>query len=263
MQYKYDYHKKYFAERQDFVAIPNGKTLKVLSFGYHNLVADMLFIWSIQYYSAYHLTNRFKYLEHIFNVITDISPGYKEPYFVGSWIMALEKGDIAMAMRLLEKGSRNMKDEYIFDYELGFYAYKHLKDFKLAEFYFKRAADNPKAPQLVRRKQAHMTYMKDDLDYAYQLWMDILNNAGDDKHARSAARNHLHQIKYEKDKKLLKQKIIEFKQRYGRHPYNLHELVRAGLIAEIPKDFGGTEYIYDPTKGTIKAHKEYKWKKSY
>jgi tetratricopeptide (TPR) repeat protein len=263
MQYRHDYHKKYFAKRQDFVAIPSGKTLKILSFGYRNLMADMIFIWSIQYYSAYHLTNRYQYLEHVYDVITDISPNYKEPYFVGSWIMALEKGDIPMAIRLLQKGALNMKDEYIFDYECGFYAYKYLKDFKKAEFYFKKAADHPNAPPLVQRKRAHMTYMQDDLEYAYQLWMDILKNSANDKFARSAARNHLHQIKNEKDKKKLEQKINEFKQRYGRNPNTLNELVRAGLISEIPKDFSGTDYIYDAKKGTVKAHKEYKWKKSY
>ena len=260
-QHSYDSKRNYFAERDTFVTLPSGKTLKVLSFGYRNLVADMLFIWSIQFYSSYNLTNRYDYLEHVYNVITDLTPKYKEPYVVGSWIMALELGDLRMAMRLLEKGSRNMPEEWFFDYECGFYAYKELKDYKLAEKYFTRAASKPTAPSHVRRRQAHTIYMQDNLQSAYKLWKDILDNAGDDGFARSAALNHLFQIKYEMDKKNLGEKIKQFKQQYGRFPQNLFELVRARLIQFVPKDYSNSDYLYDPKTGIVKAYKEFKWKK--
>jgi tetratricopeptide (TPR) repeat protein len=260
-QHRYDSKRDYFAEQKTFVALPSGKTLQVLSFGYRNLVADMLFIWSIQFYSTYNLTNRYEYLEHVFNVITDLTPKYKEPYVVGSWIMALELGDIKMAIRLLEKGSRNMPEEWFFDYECGFYAYKELKDYKLAEKYFTRASSKPNAPSHVKRRQAHTIYMQDNLESAYKLWKNILDNAGDDGFARSAALNHLFQIKYEMDKKNLKEKIGQFRQRYGRNPSSLSELVQAGLIRSVPRDYSGSDYLYDPQTGIVKAYKEFKWKK--
>jgi hypothetical protein len=263
LQYRYDSKRNYVEERGAFVTLPSGKTLRIISFGFQNLVADILFIWSIQFYSSYHLNNRYEYLEHIYNVITDLNPTYKEPYIVGSWIMALERGDIPMAIRLLEKGAKNMPDEWIFDYECGFYAYKDLKNIDLAEMYFNRAASKPTAPTHIARKRAHMIYMQDNLEYAYNLWRDIYNKAGDDGFARSAALNHLHQIKYEIDKKNLEQKIRQFQRANGRGPANLEELVSAGLIPEVPKDFGGGDYIYDPATGTVKAYKEFKWKKSY
>jgi tetratricopeptide (TPR) repeat protein len=263
LQYRHDSHRNYVAEHGTFVTLPSGKTLKIASFGFRNLAADILFIWSIQFYSSYHLTNRYDYLEHIFNVITDLNPLYKEPYIVGSWIMALELGDVDMAIRLLEKGAGNMKDEWIFDYECGFYAYKELKDIDLAEKYFQRAASKPTAPSHIMRKRAHMIYMQDNLEYAYQLWYDILRKAGDDGFARSAALNHLHQIKYEIDKRNLGQKIRQFRQKYGRNPFNLEELKRVRLLTEIPKDFSGGNYIYNNRTGEIKAYKEFKWKKSY
>ena len=263
VQHRYDMKRNYVAEQGTFVTLPSGKTLRIISFGFQNLVADMLFIWSIQFYSTYQLTNRYQYLEHIYNVITDLNPTYKEPYIVGSWIMALERGDIPMAIRLLQKGAKNMPDEWIFDYECGFYAYKDMKNIDLAEMYFNRAASKPSAPSHIARKRAHMIYMQDNLEYAYSLWMDIYKKAGDDGFARSAALNHLHQIKYEIDKKDLEQKINAFLQQYGRRPFNLQELARIGMIAEVPKDFGGSDYIYDPATGTVKAYKEFKWKKSY
>ena len=262
LQYKYDSHLDYFAKRETFVALPSGKTLNVLSFGFQNLVADMLFIWSIQFYSTYHLTNSHDYLEHVFNTITDINPQYKEPYIVGSWIMALEAGDIRMAMRLLQKGAGNMKDEWIFDYECGFYAYKDLKDYDLAEKFFEKAAAKPAAPLLIRRKRAHMVYMKDNLKYAYELWLDIYNKAKD-KLERNAAHNHLHQIKFEIDKKWLEQRINLYKQKYNRYPHNLDQLIRAGLAAKIPKDLSGKSYVYHAETGNVTARKVFRWKRSF
>ena len=262
LQYSYDSHRGYFSQREVFVTLPTGKTLSILSFGFQNLVADMLFIWSIQFYSTQYLTNTSDYIEHVFNTITDLTPQYKEPYIVGSWIMALEVGDVKMAMRLLQKGSRNMVDEWIFDYECGFYAYKNLRDYALAEKYFSRAASRPGAPAHIIRKQAHMVYMKDDLQYAYHLWMDIYKKAKD-RLELTVARNHLHQIKFEMDKKNLEQLIASFKQKYKRFPSSLAELKKSGLVKEIPRDFYGGDYIYYPDKGTITAEKVLRWKKSF
>ncbi len=262
LQYKYDAHRGYFSEREVFVTLPSGRTLKILSFGFQNLVADMLFIWSIQFYSTYYLTNTSHYIEDIFNTITDLNPRYKEPYIVGSWIMALEVGDIKMAMRLLRKGAANMPDEWIFDYECGFYAYKTLKDYALAEDFFSRAINKPGAPSLIIRTRAHMVYMKDDLQYAYQLWMDIYKKAKDQLEL-AVARNHLNQIKFEIDKRYLEQHIARFKQKYKRFPFELAELKKAGLVREIPRDFYGGKYIYYAEKGTITAEKVLRWKKSF
>ena len=262
LQYKYDSQRGYLSEREVFVTLPPGNTLKILSFGFRNLMADVLFIWSIQFYSTYNLTNSYQYIEHVFNTITDINPQYKEPYIVGSWIMALEVGDIPMAMRLLQKGSANMPDEWIFDYESGFYAYKNLKDFALAEKFFSRAMTRPGVPSLIKRTRAHMVYMKDDLQYAYRLWLDIYNKAKDPLEL-DVAQNHLGQIKFEMDKKYLEQQIGLFKQKYKRFPTGLAELKKTGLVKEIPRDFFGDDYIYDKGKGTITTEKVRRWKKSF
>jgi tetratricopeptide (TPR) repeat protein len=260
IQFKYDSHTNYVADKNVFVTLPSSNTLKVLSFGFQDLVADMLFIWSIQFYGTYNLTNRYDYLEQIYNTITDLAPQYLEPYIVGSWIMALEAKDIEMAIRLLQKGSRNMKNEWIFDYECAFYAYKYLKDYEQAEKYYRKAAQRPNAPSMVKRKQAHMVYMKDDLTQAYAMWKEIYEHAKT-RMERDAAFCHLYQIKFDWDKKLLEDKLDQYKARYGRYPMDLSQLVRAGLLRGIPKDFSGFEYTYNPKTGKIMADRVFQWKK--
>lgn len=259
-QYKHDSRVDYFAEKDVFVTLPSGKTLKILSFGFHDLTADMLFIWSIQFYSSYNFNNRFDYLESVFNTITDLAPQYKEPYIVGSWIMALEAKDIEMAIRLLEKGSRNMADEWIFDYEASFYAYRNLKDYDRAIKLLQKAAQRPNAPNLIKRKEAHLIYMKDDLTQAYEMWTDIYNNAKT-RLDQDAAFKHLYQIKFEMDKKMLENAIVQYKNNYTRYPSDLNQLVRSGILKGIPRDFTGQDYVYDPQTGKISAIRMFKWKK--
>ena len=260
LQIQYDTHNDYFRKRETFLTLPSGKTLRILSFGFKNLVADMLFIWSIQFYSNYNLTNSYDYLARVYDTITDITPSYKEPYIVGSWIMSLEAKNPQMAIDLLQKGARNMPKEWIFDHECGFYAYKNLKDYKLAEKFFARAAANPSAPAYIKRQKAHMIYLEDNLELAYKLWTEIYNTATDQMEKTSAT-NHLQQIKFELDKKLISQRIQRFKELFNRIPRNLNELMRAGLLAEIPRDFDGDEYIYDQQTGEISAQKVFRWKK--
>lgn len=262
LQYNYDCSYDYFGKRRTFVTLPPGKTIKILSFGYHNLAADLLFIWSIQFFSDYHVTNMYDYLEHIYNVITDINPQYMEPYIVGSWIMALEAGDVNMAMRLLQKGAKQMPDEWIFDYECGFYASKNLKDYKLAERFFKKAAAKPTAPPHVKRQRAHMVYMLDNLEYAYNLWLEIYTYSKPGLE-RDSAENHLFQIKYERDKLWLEKRINLFKQLYKRYPRDLNQLIQARLAGGIPRDFFGHKYVYNPETGKISAQKDFRWKKRF
>ena len=57
----------------DLLYLPNGKHLKILSLGHETLLADMIFLWAIQYYSNYEREDRYRYVEHVFGeVITEL-----------------------------------------------------------------------------------------------------------------------------------------------------------------------------------------------
>jgi tetratricopeptide (TPR) repeat protein len=259
-QNRYDSTISYLSDRSTFVSLPTGKSLRILSFGYQNLTADLLFIWSIQFYSTTYLINRFDYLERVYNTITDISPQYKEPYIIGALIMVFEAKDIPMALRLLDKGSRSIEKEWFFDHEAGFYCYKYLKDYATAEAYYTRAAAKPDAPSFLKRLKAHMVYLQDDPKVAYQMWLDIYEHARN-RLEKDAAFNHLYQIKAELDLPFLQQQIALFRGKFKRFPATLTELLRPGIATAIPRDFSGNDYQYDPRQGEVKAQRVFKWKR--
>lgn len=259
-QFIYDSNTDYFRKKNTFLALPSGKTMKILSFGNSELTADFLYIWSIQFFSNYNLLNSKDFIEDIFNLITDISPRYKDPYLMGSTIMALEMNNIEMAVKLLQKGSKNMKNEWIFDFESGYYTSKYLKNYTLAEKFYKKASKTRGAPEFISRMLFHSIYMQGKLEESLKLYQNVLKNASTEMERRSA-NLHLYQIKFEIDKKKIKSAMNEFFNRYGFYPDNLNELVTYRLIEEIPKDFKGHHYNYDQKKGTIDPKEGYMWKK--
>ncbi|HSQ35905.1 MAG TPA: hypothetical protein VLQ89_07940, partial [Candidatus Binatia bacterium] len=174
-------------------------------------------------------------------------------------IMAFEAKDIPMAMRLLDKGSRNIESEWFFDHEAGYYAYKYLRDYDRAEAYYERASGKPNAPSFLKRLKAHMVYLRDDPQVAYQMWLDIYNNARD-RLEQDSAFNHMYQIKAEIDLPVIRKQVVVFRDRFRRFPADLQELVRRGIAASIPKDFAGKDYHYDPILGSVNAQRVFKWK---
>ncbi len=260
LQQRYDSRRNYFASHSVFVSLPSGSSLKILSFGFRNFLSDLLYIWSIQFYSTTTLENSYDYIEQVFNTITDITPGYKDPYIIGALIMVYDKGDVPMAIRLLDKGTRNNPAEWIFDHDAGYYAYRYLKDFKSAENYYSRAAQKPNAPSYIKRLKAHLVYLADNLQMAWQMWQEIYQQAKE-RLERDSAFNHLFQIKAELDARIIGERTRLFKERFGRYPRSLNELVQRGWIRQNPRDFSGAEYEYNPGTGQIRARQVFRWKK--
>ncbi len=261
IQGRYDAERDYQAMRRVFLSLPAGQTIRLLSFGFANLAADLLYIWSIQFYSTYTIANRFEYIERVFEVISDITPSYREPYVVGAMMMVYDAEDVEMALRLLEKGSRANPDAWIYDYEAGYYSFKFLRDYQRAAFYYDRAAARENVPPLIRRLAAHMIYMHDDLQAAWALWTEILETATDELEMNSA-RNHLYQIKAEKDLPRIQSALDTFREKHRRPPHSLAELVEKGFIEKLPQDFFGHDYIYDPDEGRIDPKRVFRWKRS-
>ena len=60
-------------DSSELLYLPNGKFLKIASLGQAPVLADLIYIWAIQYYSNYTRADRYRYVEHVFgNVIAEL-----------------------------------------------------------------------------------------------------------------------------------------------------------------------------------------------
>ena len=229
--------------------LPSGRYLKVAALGFEEILADGLFLWSIQYYSNYAIADRYDYLERIYtDVISELDPHYLDPYLVGAMIMTAEARNPEAALRLLDKGIRNNPGDWILPFEAGYVSYQELKDYARAGSYFERSAAHPEAHPAVKRFHAEMFNRAGDRRTALREWSAIWESS-DDPYVRGVAWNHVHDLKVEVDLADLNAAIGRFRDARGRTPARLEEIVSAGLIAALPVDPEGEAYDYAARTG--------------
>ncbi len=229
--------------------LPSGKYLKFVSLGFDEILSDLIYLWSIQYYSSYHIENRYDYLERIYsNVISELDPHYLDPYLLGALIMNAEARRPEMALRLLDLGIEKNPDVWVLSFEAGFLCYNDIKDYSRAARYFEQALRAPDVHPLVRRMYAEMYNHAGDKPTSLQLWSEIFETS-DDEYVSRVAWNHVHDLKVEVDLDLLSRALARYRERSGAPPPRLSALGPVDGITGVPLDPEGNSYEYDTVRG--------------
>ncbi len=231
------------------IYIPSGKYLKLATFGYASLAADVVYLWAIQYYGNPAIPDKLRYFIHIFSIISELDPAYVDPYEVGALIAMYDARDLALACRVLDMGAAKNPKMWLFPFEAGHYALG-AKDFDTAKAYFQKALEIPGAPAITKRLFANAAFKTLDYQTAWETWKEVYDTAAS-PNIKQIASNHLYQVKAAADGAALKNAVFEYRARFGGNPPSLELLVRAGLIREVPKDFDGKDYLYDPVTGAV------------
>jgi tetratricopeptide (TPR) repeat protein len=233
--------------------LPSGKYLRALAPGYREVLADAIYLWSIQYYASYDAGDRYTYLDHIFtNVITELDPRYEDPYLIGALIMADEAKNVEMALRLLDKGIGALPNDWLLPFEAGFYCYDTLHDYPRAARYFERAMKVPGVHPLVGRLHAEMYNKIGDKRTSWRYWLEIYQTSPD-AYTRSVAWRHVHDLKIQVDTEDLNEAVRAYASRFLRNPMSFEDLVAAGIIDRVPKDPEGTPYLYNRVNGQVRS----------
>jgi tetratricopeptide (TPR) repeat protein len=224
------------------IYIPSGQYLKHGTFGNSSLLADLIYIWAIQYYSDYTIPDMYEYLDHIFSIINELDPTYLDPYDVGAVIAAYEAEDLDLALKILDRGLEKNPEQWVFPYMGAHYAQMINKDHELAQEYYKKAMDIEGVPPIVKRLYANAIFKSMDYKRAMQTWLEIYETAKEER-VKKIASNHLYNIKATIDIQNINEAIEKFKEKYGRNP----------MLDSLPKDLDGKEYIYDSRTGEVKT----------
>ena len=247
-------------EAYPLLLLPNGRYLAAASLGFRIILADTIYLWSIQYYGHRRTPEGRIYLQHIYNTISDLDPQFIESYMTGALWMASDMADPAMALELLDRGIERNPDSWILPWDAGWYSYMQLHDYPAAERYFAMASEHADAPSWVARLRAHMLAEQGDLRTAVVMWEEILEEAeaaGDEISAAIAAQR-IPDLYSRYAVGEIEGAIERFEAAQGRSPDSLALLVRLGMLDDIfaddegrPINYLGDPFIYDPSTGTI------------
>jgi len=235
----------------DLLYLPNGRYLAVASLGQRQVLADFIYLWAIQYYGHYDISNRYEHLDRIFReVITELDPRYFDPYWIGALIMTTETKDLERALALLDKGFVANPDQWLLPYLAGWECY-HARRLDLAAGYFEKAIRVPGAPAVIRRAYAAMYEKKGDRAVSIAAWAAIESDPSVDERGHQIARRHLDSLRVEQDIETLQQAIARYAAKHGANPGSLEALVRDGALPSVPVDSDGRPYGYDRRTGKV------------
>jgi tetratricopeptide (TPR) repeat protein len=238
---------------EELLYMPNGKYLKAVSLGHAPLVADFVYLWAIQYYSNYDREDRYRYVEHVFgDVIAELDPKFIDPYWLGAIILTTEAKDVDAGLRLLDKGFANNPSAWLLPFLAGWEC-DRVKRFDEAAEYFDRAAKAPGAPPDLFRLKAGMTALTGNLRAAIARWKDVLDDPRNDEGARAIATRQIRALTVRADTQDLETAIATYRERNGRPPRSLEDLVGAGILRSLPQDPDGNAYVFDPSSGTVSS----------
>jgi tetratricopeptide (TPR) repeat protein len=244
---------------EELLYLPNGRHLQVASLGQSALLADVVYLWAIQYYSDYRREDRYRYVEHVFgDVIAELDPQYIDAYWLGALILSVEARDLEAALRLLDKGHASNPDNWILPYLAGWECHS-FGQYERASRYFKIAEEAPGAPPVVSRLAAGMVRLAGDLRAAVALWQEVLDNPGSDAESIAVAERQIRDLTIRADIRDLERAIGRFREENGRLPVNLDELRRrtdtgsGSYLEAVPLDPDGHEYRYDPKTGAVSS----------
>jgi hypothetical protein len=155
---------------------PSGAHLEPATLGHAQAAADLAWLRAVQYYGGHRYTdNRFVRMEHVFDILTSLAPGFIPAYVFGSFALAQEGGDFPAAERLMLKGLRANPRSGELAFQAGFLYFVRPgeRDFRSAARYFSQSARQADAPREASRFAAFAEQQSGDLGVAYELWAQV------------------------------------------------------------------------------------------
>lgn len=229
----------------ELLYLPEGPLLRAASLGHEETLADLLYIWAIQYYSSYEdAKTRFSYLEKVFgDAIAELDPRFVEIYIVGALLMSIEARQPEMALRLYERGLENNPQAWKLAYWAGWECFMAGR-FECARDYWLRARDMPDAPPQLLRLATHALRRGGDLENALEEYIALAENAPDEKTA-NVAREWIRRLTTRIGLARLEEGIANYRELHGRCPPSLGALLREGLVRSMPMGVSGDAFRYD------------------
>jgi tetratricopeptide (TPR) repeat protein len=235
------------ATLQEVIYIRSPKALKRMSLGYTGLLADLYWTRAVQYFGYQHHEHSRDYhlLAPLLEITTQLDPKLIPAYQFGSNFLAPKPPNGAgmpeKALELAHYGIEHNPQQWRLYYNLGFLYYTEFKDYARAADAFARGARLPITNEFMPILAARMAQHAGDFETARLLWTTTYQTSKETQIQRNAV-DHLRALRVDEDVTQLEKLVSVYRERNGRLPANIGDLVRAGLIGGVPADPTGQPY---------------------
>lgn len=234
--------------------LPDAEYLKIASLGYRELIADLLWIQSIQVMGEKRVSESSgRWLYRAFDIITTLDPKFVRAYEAGGLALTTLVVLPEESNRLMMKGMRHNPTEWKLPFLIGINYFYELYDDATAAEYMSQAARLPGAPSASLAKIAANFYVSGHSpQQAVNLLAELYQKATDEN-AKNLLEIRLKIVLTERDLYLLEQAIDRYRKQNGQYPPSLEALVGAGLLSALPAEPSGGRYLYDAKTGIVSS----------
>ncbi len=179
---------------EESLYIPSATFLRYASLGHQTMVADLMWIRTVQYFGEElerrrelnqprDSKERFKFLYPLLDLTVSLDPQFVQGYrFGGLLLTVVKRYDEAIA--LYAKGYAANPDRWEMPHDLGRLYYLDLKDHEKALHWWKIANDLPGRPNYIPRFVPRLYAQTGQKEIAIELWLEMLE-ATDSKTVRA------------------------------------------------------------------------------
>ncbi len=251
LQQRIDSRMRSLQQEQDELMLRSGRVLKKVSLGYDSLLADIYWTRAVQYYGGKRRDHdpNFQLLAPLLDVTTTLDPHLLVAYKFGAIFLAEPPpkgaGRPDLAVNLIRRAIVNNPEDWRLWSDLGFIYYWDMKDYKKASEAYREGSLRPGARDWMKVMAAKIAEEGGSRQTSRFLWEQLYLSTSD-PNIRKNALEHLQSLRAEQDAEQLERLAAQFRQRFGRFPASVRELVESGILPGAPLDPAGYPYVLTP-----------------
>jgi hypothetical protein len=242
---------------QRLLYVRSPEALDRLVLGFDALAADVYWIRAIQHYGGDRLdpfgqVRKYQLLYPLLDIATSLDPYFNIAYRFGAIFLSEAypggAGRPDLAVTLLRKGIAAQPGKWEYYHDIAFVNYWQLRDTQAAAEWFRRAAQQPNAPDWLMPVAAAMLTQGADRTSARFIWRQMLD--ADQEWLRNRARRGLQQLDALDQIDQLERIVASVPRGVGEQ-YSWLQVIRAGALPGVPLDPSRTPYVIDPENGRV------------
>jgi len=224
--------------------------LTITSLEFKGFVSDLLFIKAlILKGSTYERKEEpcmkpeeWQWFNSILIASTDLDPYFIDPYLLANAHMTWEAGMVRETNELLEKGTQYRDWDWSLPFFAGFNSFFFLHDNAKAAELLATAAQRPGPSEQLLSLAARLAYTEKKTENAVMFLEAILAKT-EDKQLRKQYTTRINALQA---RLLLERGVSSYKKKFGRYPAVLQDIIKAGIMPEIPRDPYGGKFSMGP-----------------
>ncbi len=168
------------------------RSVKLLSLGYDQLFADLIWLQLIQYAGDRDALKQGGYgrVEEFINNLVALDPHFIKAYWFAAFLIGGEAGKPAAATQILEKGIASNPNDWDLPFIAGVNQYLYAHNEVAAARYYRMAAKFPQAPKWLSRQADILETHIPAFIKQINVWTNIYDSA-EDPNTKERAKNKL------------------------------------------------------------------------